>query len=77
MTNGFFNGEAPLPQGQCLPRCPPCSAAAAAACQVALPSLSPVSLLMHRTLLFIAGYGYGIVIAFGIFFSVVTSFLVW
>ncbi|PRW20754.1 urea-proton symporter DUR3-like [Chlorella sorokiniana] len=37
MTNGFFNGEAPLPQG----------------------------------------YGYGIVVAFGIFFSVVTSFLVW
>ena len=32
---------------------------------------------MHRTFLFIAGYGYGIVIAFGIFFSVVTSFLVW
>ncbi|KAI7838882.1 hypothetical protein COHA_007348 [Chlorella ohadii] len=37
MTNGFFNGQAPLPQG----------------------------------------YGYGIVIAFGLFFSIVTSFLVW
>lgn len=84
MTNGFFNGEAPLPQGQCLQRRrPSCRAATAAGSYglylppMALPLLTPPSLLSHRTLLFTAGYGYGIVIAFGIFFSVVTSFLVW